>query len=851
MITQDLGIATAYGYAKSKGYTGTEAEFAELMASYASVAQSAAASATAAAGSATSAASSASTASAAASTATTKASEASTSATNAAGSASSAASSASAASGSATSAAASATTASGKASEATTAATTATTAKTDAVTAKTAAETAQTAAETAQGKAETAQEAAEDAAESVSASAAQIATNTSDISDLKEDFEYNTPLKYWISGTYLQSGAESANDKRVRTTLAVGKGIGVIGAKTLNDYEFALLGYDSTNTYQGMLCTDGTYKTSGGTVKWLTDYNFNANWTYKLVIRDFTGQNVLSVNDAVNCLFKVNYNPERTDFSSTAFNNGSAIVARETQYNFGLVTTSLLLKATDFIMLSAAFNTLTVKMPTYEQFTNFGLVFYDYAKTPIKGHQFIYGHAGVETRQLIIPKNAKFFRTCYWSDTSVYGDFVCYQSNNDRHIKAIVAASDSSSLDKTIADFICTGVNDEVVIQDAITNYSEVVLCDGNYYIDSFPYESPSGQYNAIVFGKTLDPYQTFKQVNTFIHGIGKGSTRKVNSPNKLVNGAILNVSANCYNNLNSNTQYAIFSAVTYNNERIYPNASIAIENISFVLPDNQKKIICIDGWQMANLSLKQICATAIYNVDTSTTSGSITPELLHIPVEGCIGVKGLQGSNFGMGNVWESCFVWGFYEGYAISGEHLVCIDLGARFCNYGFTFNRHEQTISGGQWLHPITLINCCDECDFNLPVFGDGYRVERPAETNGRQSIYVIDYNIELLSEYFALGGDYATETTEGSVYGEITYTGQKVYSEGKNNVDLKFWEDGHGKNVSTKNMAHAQSGTTSERLTYTPNYMQQYYDTDLNKLLIYDGTSWIDVLGNIIS
>ena len=37
MITQDLGIATAYGYAKSKGYTGTEAEFAELMASYADV----------------------------------------------------------------------------------------------------------------------------------------------------------------------------------------------------------------------------------------------------------------------------------------------------------------------------------------------------------------------------------------------------------------------------------------------------------------------------------------------------------------------------------------------------------------------------------------------------------------------------------------------------------------------------------------------------------------------------------------------------------------------------------------------------------------------------------------------
>lgn len=41
MITKDLGMVTAYAYAVSKGYTGTEEKFAELMASYASVAQEA------------------------------------------------------------------------------------------------------------------------------------------------------------------------------------------------------------------------------------------------------------------------------------------------------------------------------------------------------------------------------------------------------------------------------------------------------------------------------------------------------------------------------------------------------------------------------------------------------------------------------------------------------------------------------------------------------------------------------------------------------------------------------------------------------------------------------------------
>lgn len=184
---KNLGHATAYAYAKSKSYTGTEEEFAELMASYATVAESAEESRQAAevaqgkAEDAQAAAETAQgiavqakdtavgakdTATSAATTATTKAGEASASATSASESASAAAGSATSAGNSATNAASSATAAQ---------------------TARTGAETAQTASETAQDKAETAQGAAEAAAESVSASAAQIATNTADISDLRSD----------------------------------------------------------------------------------------------------------------------------------------------------------------------------------------------------------------------------------------------------------------------------------------------------------------------------------------------------------------------------------------------------------------------------------------------------------------------------------------------------------------------------------------------------------------------------------------------------------------------------------------------------------------------------------------
>ena len=177
-MSQYLGDISAYALAVSQGYTGTEEEYAELMASYATVgqtavtaAQTATTKASEAATSATTATNKATEATTAATTATTKAGEASTSASTA----TSAKDTAVSASQTATTKATEATTA---AATATSAATTATAAKDDAVSAKTAAQTAQTGAET--------------AAASVAESAAQIQTNAEDISQLKSeitDFE--------------------------------------------------------------------------------------------------------------------------------------------------------------------------------------------------------------------------------------------------------------------------------------------------------------------------------------------------------------------------------------------------------------------------------------------------------------------------------------------------------------------------------------------------------------------------------------------------------------------------------------------------------------------------------------
>ena len=63
-----------------------------------------------------------------------------------------------------------------------------------------------------------------------------------------------------------------------------------------------------------------------------------------------------------------------------------------------------------------------------------------------------------------------------------------------------VAAANSPDTDKSAADFVCTGTNDEAVLNKAIellVRGGTVKLADGDYYIDAFPNEGNT----AVLFG--------------------------------------------------------------------------------------------------------------------------------------------------------------------------------------------------------------------------------------------------------------------------------------------------------------------------------------------------------------
>lgn len=666
---------------------------------------------------------------------------------------------------------------------------------------------------------------------------AEVAVNEAKIANVQDAFNtglLKQPQLSWVVGAVDGTGLVVESNNRIITPVAYNFGTTKVRVSFPNEHKIWLYTYRAPE-----MTTENFVRRATGYA--MESFSFNAESQYYYAfMAGHVDDSAMVISEGAEVtveaetLFSASILGEISDVTFPYTNKG--LISNNTP-DFGNLANSNNVSTSDYILIRNC-NALLLKMPYYQQSTSFGLIFYDENKTALFGYPFnYYGSYGTEYRKYPIPYNAKYFRFSYFTDTQTYGEFVGYMVlDYPTKPYVLVAASDSSEKDKQGADFVCDGANDEVELQHAIyTARGEVVLAEGTYYIDSFPNTEGDGTVTALHFGKYG------QQVIRFA-GIGIGGTRKLNTGNVLLGGVTIRVSRSCYDSLDDNTQYAIFGSVTNGASRIYPNVTASIENINFVIPDNQKKIICIDGWMMGALSFKNIKAVAVadsYN--------------LKMPVDGCIGVRGLQGSNFGCGNRWESAFVWGFYEGYAVSGEHVVGVDLGSRYCNYGFTFNR--KTNGEGALIHPITMINCCDEWNFNMPVFGKSGEHAATDGLGGRQAINLIDYNLEWIPSARPnpeVGGDLATELYPGQTYGSITYTMVKTYGgNSKNAVDTNFWANGSGMNVRTKNMAHAQSGATAERNSYGATYMQTYYDTDLNKLLIYDGSNWRDMAGSIIS
>lgn len=402
----------------------------------------------------------------------------------------------------------------------------------------------------------------------------------------------------------------------------------------------------------------------------------------------------------------------------------------------------------------------------------------------------------------------------------------------------IVAPFDADISKKNAADFVCGEKNNEITIGDAINACVEqnknLFLLNGIYRIDAFHDFRDGGPVSAICIPNAHREIAVMGQNHEY------GFQRRYD------NGVVLYVTAEALDSTGDSPVDVIRGRWTP--AGIQNGSSLRLENIAIVLNDNQHAVRCVDLRRTDRVEVKNLSLVSyggIMSPDSDMGLGTPPP----IPAKGCIGLTMTDGSNYDYSN-YTNVQTWGFDEGIQVGGEHVVCINCGAGIGNYGFTFGNYETRCGSN---HPITMINCLDERNINLPLFGFCGDHDANGELPGEQEITMISFNIERLADKTPGGklGDVMREVRPGLWKGNIGFTAQPAWCH-TNAPDFKLWEnDGSGRGIVTRNNCHKAVCTTAERLSYYPTYGQRLFDSDLGKLLICtdpENKVWVDSMGN---
>lgn len=395
-----------------------------------------------------------------------------------------------------------------------------------------------------------------------------------------------------------------------------------------------------------------------------------------------------------------------------------------------------------------------------------------------------------------------------------------------------VAASNSLHKNDKGIDFVCTGTNDELTINKAILKGLEeekgVYLLNGQYNIDDFYDFGDGGPKCAIYF--------PCKRTEIAFVGQSCGYSAKDLSVKLYVSEKALAKIGDGEHSL-IRTQWF--------NKGILTGNVLKMENVSISLSHNQAPIRCVDLRRCDRIEMKNVKMNAYHD----RKGGFGTPP--DIAVKGCIGLTMTDGSNNFLTR-YDNVIASGFYEGIQVGGEHVIMAECGAIMNYYGYTFGNYGSHCGSN---HPITMINCLDERNVNLPLFNDcGDDALDGGRLIGGQEVTMISFNIERIARQTPGGklGDVMKEVYPGAFCGRIDYTIQPAWHH-TNEANFKLWEDGSGIGFSTTNMVHKTVCSTAERLSYYPSLGQQIFDTDLNKLLICVDTKdkkWVDALGNVV-
>lgn len=404
----------------------------------------------------------------------------------------------------------------------------------------------------------------------------------------------------------------------------------------------------------------------------------------------------------------------------------------------------------------------------------------------------------------------------------------------------LLSASNSTFGNKLMSDFVCNGTDDREIIQQALwLSYSrncKVKLFEGDYILNSLSSYDNAPEKTCLWFDSVPNEYQYANNVKMFsLEGVNQGIS--FTSGTRIILGDAL------YNSITNETVTMIRGKYQATYDVVEGVSAIRMRNLTWILPNNQKAITCVDLGYTHACDLDDVKCIAVKPEDGY---GHLkTPPIANSK---CYGIRGLFGSNWNVVNTFKNIEVFGFYIGFDISGEHCSVINASAKYNYYGFTFC-HLQRYGANH--HPITCINMLDEHSVCMPLFG------KETEQWINQGIIIYGYNLMFPS--WCTQGDItaederhhkARELGSENGFGGVIYYSNNTTRDGSiagNQYYPAFFEQG-GKAIKCVNMAHKLAHSTMGRSQLEPNYMEEVFDITLNKKVIWDGTKWIDVNGN---
>lgn len=148
--------------------------------------------------------------------------------------------------------------------------------------------------------------------------AAADAKKTGDeITSIKEDLSeidgkvishLSTVTPQWEVGAINQNGGNAYLSTRIRIKDYISPQSRIVQVNALDGYEFEVVKYSASNVCEGMLCSDGVFRTSGGTPTWKTHFDLwkpeYAEKKFRFALRNASDPSAtMTVEDSSNCVF--------------------------------------------------------------------------------------------------------------------------------------------------------------------------------------------------------------------------------------------------------------------------------------------------------------------------------------------------------------------------------------------------------------------------------------------------------------------------------------------------------------------------------------------------------------------